>query len=443
MNFKETIYAVSSGVGRAAVCVIRISGSRTKDIIQAFCGNLPLPARIMQLYALHDPDDGIFLDRALVVFFESPRSFTGEDSAEFHIHGSLAVRKAVLNALSRQQNCRPAEKGEFTQRAFLNGKMDLAQVEGLADLIDSETEQQRLQAVRQMDGLLGRSVTQWREILLKALVLIEGSLDFSDEEDLADNVTDLLIPLLTSLKGDFERVLKNRTGERIRESFSVVLAGKPNAGKSSLLNALARRDIAIVSDIPGTTRDILEAHCDLDGYPVIFSDTAGLRHAENVIEHEGISRAQKRIEEADIVLWLIAPDVTTTDQEMKIAPEIPGSVIRIATKCDITTPDYPVDISISVKTGENIDRLLDLIRNRIDQSIDHGEVLLTRERHRIAVQKALDCLDNALLQIKVDGPQELIAEDLRMISRYLESLTGMIDVEDILDELFSSFCIGK
>ena len=440
MQSGDTIFAVSSGVGRAAVCVIRISGSRTQYVLDELCDGMRFTPRLMQLCTLQDPHTGHFLDHALVVFFEGPKSFTGEDSAELHVHGSIAVKKAILKTLSSLEGCRPAERGEFTQRAFLNRKMDLAQVEGLADLIDSETEQQRLQAVRQMDGILGSHVSRWRELLLKALALIEGSLDFSDEEDVSDDCYVQLIALLEPLQQELNILLNNRAGERIRESFSIVLAGKPNTGKSSLLNLLSRRDVAIVSDIPGTTRDTLEVVCDLDGYPVIFTDTAGLRDSDDQIEVEGVNRAKMKMASADLVLWLISPD-TFSEEDLVIHD--PVSVIVVATKSDLGEVDCKTDLAISVKESSNIDQLLDLIRSRIENESDHEGAVLTRERHRHAVVKALESLDRALMLINNDGPQELVGEDIRLTARSLSMLTGEVGVEDILGELFSNFCIGK
>jgi tRNA modification GTPase len=312
MRSDDTIFANASGYGRAAVSLIRISGPKSQLILETMAGGLPAPRRAV-VRVLREPVTGEALDQALVLWMPGPGSFTGEDQAELHIHGGLATRAAVLRALSALEDCRPAEAGEFTRRAFLNGRMDLSQVEGLADVIDAETEAQRRQAMLQLEGRLGQAAEGWRDSILQVLALLEASLDFSDEGDVPADLEADILRRLGLIEGDLAGVLANRSGERLREGLSVVLAGPPNAGKSTLLNALARRDVAIVSPVAGTTRDIIEVHCDLGGLPVVVADTAGLRESGDAIEQEGVSRARARAQDADLVLWLIPPEGPETE----------------------------------------------------------------------------------------------------------------------------------
>lgn len=429
-----TIVALSSAPGRAGVAVIRISGTRARFALETFAGRLPKP-RQATLRPLRD-QDGTAIDTALVLFFPAPASFTGEDVVEFHVHGSRAVLARLLAALTALPGIRLAEAGEFTRRAFEAGKLDLAAVEGLADLIDSETEWQRKQALRQMEGALGQHTACWRETLIAAMSLLAAELDFSDEGDvsgpLQEQALDLAGEVLTSLQaalGSFAM------GERVREGFVVVLAGPPNAGKSSLLNALAQRDVAIVSPIAGTTRDSLEVRLDLAGLPVILIDTAGLRDSADPVEAEGVRRARAHAERADLVLGLRSVD----SEPYRIDEQMP--VLRIATKSDLAGAVLPEELAISVKTGEGLADLLGTIVARL-QELDQGEpALLTRERHRAAVTDAIVALERAV--IADHGQSELLAEDMRLAVVALERLVGRIDIEDVLDQLFSGFCIGK
>src|SRR5215210_7600246 len=304
---EDTIFAPASGPGRAAIAVVRLSGPGTAGVLKSMAGRLPAPRR-MTLAVLRDPALGDALDQALVVWMPGPHSFTGEDQAELHLHGGLAVRAAVLRTLAGLPGCRAAEPGEFTRRAFLNGRMDLSRVEGLADLVDAETEAQRRQALLQLGGRLGNAAEGWREDILQALALLEATLDFSDEGDVPADLEADVAQRLTLLRDEFHRVLANRSGERLREGLTVVLAGPPNSGKSTLLNALAQRDVAIVSPVAGTTRDAIEVHCDLGGLPVAVVDTAGIRDSTDLIEQEGVSRARARVQDADLVLWLVPPE---------------------------------------------------------------------------------------------------------------------------------------
>ena len=329
----DTIFAPASGAGRAAIAVVRLSGPGTGGVLESLAGRLPAPRRMTRA-VLRDPASGEALDQALVVWMPGPHSFTGEDQAELHLHGGLAVRAAVLRTLAGLPGCRAAEPGEFTRRAFLNGRMDLSAVEGLADLIDAETEAQRRQALRQLEGRLGSLVESWRERLIECLALLEAALDFSDEPDVAAGVEEQAAVLGKNVTEELARHLaEGGRGERLREGFTVVLAGPPNAGKSTLLNALARRDVAIVSAIPGTTRDAIEVRCDLCGLPVTFVDTAGLRDTSDPIEIQGVSRTRAHVEQADLVLWLAAPDCGDSGDN----PGVPAGVtgLRIGTKSDL------------------------------------------------------------------------------------------------------------
>jgi tRNA modification GTPase len=430
----DTIFAPASGFGRAAVAVIRLSGPETRDVIQAIAGGVP-EVRRMSLRRLVDPATGTILDQALVVFFPAPHSFTGEDQAELQIHGGLAVRQAVLRALADHPGCRAAEAGEFTRRAFLNGRMDLSEVEGLADLIDAETESQRRQALRQLEGGLGRLAEAWRENLIKAQALLEAALDFADEGDVPDTLEAQAREIAASIQGEIGAQLADAgRGERLREGYHVVLAGPPNAGKSTLLNALARRDVAIVSPIAGTTRDVIEVRCDLAGLPVIFADTAGIRDSVDAIEVEGVSRARGRIESADLVIWLDPGDDPTPP------PAELARRIHVVTKSDLCRREAASwDIALSVHTGEGMAELLDLIAGRAAAELGGGDAIITRERHRIALDDAHRAIGRGMRQSET----ELLAEDIRLAARAIGRISGRVDVEDVLDQLFSAFCIGK
>jgi tRNA modification GTPase len=379
---------------------------------------------------------GEAIDTALVLYFPAPASFTGEDVAELHVHGARAVLAKLLVVLCALPGVRLAEAGEFTRRAFEAGKLDLAAVEGLADLIDSETEWQRRQALRQMEGALGESVSGWRLRLVEAMALLAAEIDFSDEGDVSGPLADQAMALAMQVLVDLRAALGSfDMGERVRDGFVVVLAGPPNAGKSSLLNALARRDVAIVSPIAGTTRDAIEVRLDLSGLPVILVDTAGLRDSADPIELEGVRRARALVERADLVLSLraidSAPDRIHQDSD----------TLAIATKADLGGVAAPGELAISVKTGQALDALLAMIVERIAARSPPEPALLTRERHRVAVSEAIRALDRAVTADH--GQAELLAEDIRLAVLSLERLIGRIDVEDVLDQLFAGFCIGK
>lgn len=436
MRSDDTIFATASGHGRAAVCLIRISGPASRTVLETLGGPVPAPRQAV-VRILREPGTGELLDQALVLWMPGPRSFTGEDQAELHIHGGLATRAAVLRVLGSIPHCRPAEAGEFTRRAFLNGRMDLSQVEGLADVIDAETEAQRRQAMLQLEGRLGNVAEGWREDILQVLALLEASLDFSDEGDVPEDLGADILRRIDILQGEIGQALANRSGERLREGLTVVLTGPPNAGKSTLLNALAQRDVAIVSPIAGTTRDAIEVHCDLAGLPVIIVDTAGLRDSADVIEQEGVSRARARAQDADLVLWLVPPDGAETD------PPLARRLLKIGTKTDLNRNRHDCDLLISATTGEGIPELIDRLQQEAEEAMSQGDAILTRERHRKALERAHTCLVNGRQLLVTAGPLELAAEEARLASRAVGEIAGRVDVEDILDRLFSSFCIGK
>ena len=438
MTETPTLFAPATGSARSAVSVIRISGSASAAVIHALAGPLPAPRRL-SLRTLR-ARDGTPLDQALVAWIPGPASFTGEDMAELHLHGGLAVRSAVLQALAAIPDCRPAEPGAFTRRAFLNGRMDLTEAEGIADLIDAETEAQRRQALRQLDGALGRQVAEWRERLIDLLAGVEAALDFSDEGDVDDAALDAALARKARMIRDaVAAVLADaRRGERLRDGFTVVLAGPPNAGKSTLLNALSRREAAIVSAIPGTTRDVIEVRCDLGGLPVILVDTAGLREAADALEAEGIRRTRARMQQADLVLMLDGPEAAASQAEP--LPDAP--MLRVRTKGDLA-PDVslPADaIGISARTGAGLDQLLAAIESRASQAVGSGDALITRERHRLGLTRCREHLDRLLAGSALP---ELAAEDLRLAVRALGEVAGHVGVEEMLDRLFSGFCIGK
>lgn len=432
-NDAQTIVALSSGAGRAGVSVIRISGPRVRFILETIAGDLPSP-RTAALRRLRDGEDVV--DSGLVLYFPAPHSFTGEDVAELQVHGSRAVLSRLLALLTSIAGVRLAEAGEFTRRAFEAGKLDLAAVEGLADLIDSETEWQRKQALRQMDGALGKQTVGWRRGLIDAMALLSAELDFSDEGDVTGPLSEQAIAIATAIRAELQAALGSfRMGERVRDGFVVVLAGAPNAGKSSLLNALARRDIAIVSPVAGTTRDAIEVRLDLEGLPVILVDTAGLRDTSDAIEAEGVRRAQALIERADLVLKLRPID---SDPDQSTAGP---TLLKLATKSDLPGVVMPGELAVSAMTGSGIDGLLEALKRRLGGLAQVEPALLTRERHRSAVSDAVLALDRVVAD--EHGQVELMAEDLRLAVLALERLVGRIGVEDVLDQLFSGFCIGK
>lgn len=427
----DTIYALASAQGRAGVSVIRVSGPSAFFAGKLLAGTLPEPRKaVTRILRDHS---GEVLDHALVVRFEGPRSFTGEDVVELHVHGSISVVQAILTELGLQDDLRVAEPGEFTRRALENGKLDLAQVEGLADLIDAETEAQRKQAVRVFSGALGDRVESWRSKLIRSAALLEATIDFADEEVPVD-VSPEVLELLGQVKEDLEREIAGTfVAERIRLGFEVALVGPPNVGKSTLLNRLAGRDAAITSDIAGTTRDVIEVRMDLKGLPVTFLDTAGLRDSEDAIESIGVTRAIDRAKSADLRVFLATPG-----EELMLSPVDDDLVLHA--KADLSET---VENGISGKTGAGVSELVDRIQRTLQQRTS-GTGLATHARHRVAMERSGDALDHAL-DIVARGPEQydIAAEELRSAIRALEALVGRIDVENLLDEIFSSFCLGK
>ncbi len=428
----DTIYALSSGTVPSGVAVIRISGPQAGEALRALTDPLPEPRRA----ALRTiwPAGGEIIDQGLVLWFPGPKSETGEDMAELQLHGGRAVVQAAFDALELQ-GLRLAEPGEFARRAFLHGKLDLTAVEGLADLIAAETEMQRRQAVGLAGGALAKCVEVWREALLDLRAEIEARLDFSDESDVADALPAGFGKRIAALRSEMaEAVAGAASGERLREGFRVAILGRPNAGKSSLLNALSQRDVAIVTEEPGTTRDVLEVPLDLNGYPVLLYDTAGLREAASAAETEGVRRAERTAESADLVLWL-----ADSAGPSEVPPRLPdGPRLTVSTKIDLGGSFPPGAIGISVVTGDGIPELVARIGGMAAESLGAGNALVTRQRQRNAIEDAVEALTTAPAEA-----DEVTADLLRQASEAIGRLTGRVWVEDMLDRLFAEFCIGK
>ncbi|WPY93695.1 tRNA uridine-5-carboxymethylaminomethyl(34) synthesis GTPase MnmE [Limimaricola variabilis] len=426
----ETIYALATARGRAGVAIIRISGPAAHASGEAMAGELPRHGR--GLRRLRDAQ-GDLLDEALVLTFDERRSFTGEAVVELHLHGSKAVISAVLDRLGDLPDLRPAEAGEFTRRALENGRLDLSQVEGLADLIDAETEAQRRQAMRTMSGALGQRAEVWKRDLLRAMALLEAVIDFADEDvpvDVTPEVEMLLDRSADAMRREMDGVA---AAERIRDGFEVAIIGAPNMGKSTLLNHLAGRDAAIISDVPGTTRDVIEVRMDLRGLPVTLLDTAGLRESVDQVEAIGIGRARERAAAADIRLHLVSPE----DFDTALAG--PDDLVRVA-RSDLHDADPR---GISGLTGQGVPDLLDELADRLEARSASAGVAI-RERHRVALREGLAYIARCRELLPSGGiAHDLAAEELRLAVRALDSLVGRVDVEHVLGEIFSSFCIGK
>jgi tRNA modification GTPase len=396
-----------------------------------------------------DPRSTAAIDQGLVLWFPGPGSFTGEDVLELQIHGGRAVMAALLDALSGLAGLRPADPGEFTRRAFLNGRLDLTAVEGLADLIDAETRAQARQALRQLDGALGRLYEGWRQRLLRALARIEAEIDFAPEEDVPENLIEVIRPDVCRLSAEIAaHLVDGHRGERLRAGLTVAVVGPPNAGKSSLVNRLARRDVAIVTPLPGTTRDVLEVHLDLAGYPVMMLDTAGLREAADVIEAEGVRRARARAEAADLRL-LMFDGVAWPDLDPETLALVDDDAVPVLNKCDLRRVAGPIRVRgravlpVSCLTGEGIPELLDILAERAASLLAAGdEPLLTRARHRAALRDAAAAL-SSFTSAPPGIELALLAEDLRLATRAVGRITGEVAVEHLLDEIFAEFCIGK
>lgn len=440
MTARDTIFALSTGAGRAAIAVMRISGPAAPGVLESLTGGLP-PPRSFAFRTIRDALSGDVLDRAVAVWLPAPRSFTGEDCVELHLHASPAVIAAVMDLLGRFPEVRPAEAGEFTRRAFLNGKMDLVEAEGLADLLEARTSGQRRQAMRQMSGQASSVFQLWRHQLLLIRADIEAVVDFADEPGVAEEAAPGIDMRIRDLCSEMQDAVRNAaTAEVIRDGVRVVLAGRPNTGKSSLLNLLARREAAIVSDIPGTTRDVIEVSLDVEGVPVILTDTAGLRaQASDSVEEEGMRRSRRRMAEADIVIWVWSSDVPGSEVQ-----DAGGADIVLRNKSDLPGLDLPIDdtLALSTRSGDGmptfLERLKAILRDR------YGNVessLLVSARQTSAVARSIRHLNDSLAASS--NHLELKAEAIRLASDEIGRLTGRIDVEEWLGAIFSRFCIGK
>lgn len=430
----DTIYALATARGRAGVAVIRVSGPAAFDAVQRLAGRVPEMRRATAM-ALRDADGGA-LDSALVLAFPEGGSFTGEPTVEFQLHGAMTTVAAVLRALAGIESFRPAEAGEFTRRALTNGRMDLAQVEGLADLLESETEAQRKQALRILSGAMGERAGHWRRDLIRAAALLSATIDFADE-DVPVDVTPEVLDLVSDVLGGLEREIEGHgAAERIRAGFEVAILGAPNAGKSTLLNALAGREAAITSEHAGTTRDVIEVRMEIGGLAVTLLDTAGLRDAVDPVERIGVDRALARAKAADLRLFLTGPG-----DDLMLLPG-PGDIEAIG-KADLVPVREAGWLYVSGATGEGLGDLVERIRLALSSRVA-GAGLLIRERHRIAATTAVSALNAAKVEID-RGPDrvEFAADQLRSAVMALDSLIGRVDVEDLLDEIFASFCIGK
>lgn len=435
----DTIYALSSGAGKGGVAVIRVSGKEVKTICRLMAG-LENPKSRYAYFRPLKGQDGQTIDHALVLFFEGPNSFTGEDVVEFQVHGGQSVITAVYEALSSFENVRPAEAGEFSRRAVVYGKMDLTQAEGIMDLVDAQTEQQRRQALTQTEGKLGQLYESWRTMLVRNMAYLEAFIDFPEEEIPPEKMA-VIDEQTSQLIAEIEQHLNdNERGQRLREGFQIALIGVPNVGKSSLMNALTHKDIAIVSQIAGTTRDVVEAHLDVAGFPVILADTAGLREEAGEIESEGIRRAVRKAEKSDLILYV---------QDMVHYPEIeplPEALEHIPTYVVWNKQDmYPSTTvqggyAVSAKTGAGIHTLWSDITNYLKETFaPRGNGAITRERYRVALTACVKSLRSAMVAEEL----ELKAEDLRLAARALGRITGRIETDELLDVIFRDFCIGK
>jgi len=442
-----TIFALSTGPGVSGIAVIRVSGEKTRRIIELLTHKRIPKARTATLRKLYKIKNSELIDEGLILWFPGPKSYTGEDMAEIHVHGSKAVVEALHASLLCIENCRLAEPGEFTKLAFQNGKINLLQAESIADLISSETEIQRQQAIKIMNGKSADQFNILREKLLKTLSYVEAKIDFPDE-DLPNNILDEIKKNSDDVIKRVEKILNDqRVGERIREGFKIAIVGPTNAGKSSLLNHLSNRDVAIVSEIAGTTRDVIEIHLNIEGYPVIISDTAGIRDSKDEIEKKGIKLSLNRAEEADLKLVVVdAKNLEFTDVLKDLLKE---NAILVINKSDLLDKQINSEIKkmnhvlISIKDNKNIDQLILEIKNNLkNKFITSDDILITRARHRQHLQQCLDHLNNFNQKKEIEDFDKA-AEDLRLATRHLGMIVGKVDVEEILGSIFNDFCIGK
>jgi len=440
------IYALSSGRGPSGIAIVRISGSETLKICQNLTKSKDIKSNEVNFCKFYNPNNGNVIDpEALLLWFPGPNSYTGEDLAELQIHGSNAVINALLRVLSEQKNCRLAEPGEFTKIAFQNDKIDLLKAESIGDLIHSETELQRQQAIKLVQGSVSNYYNDLRDKIIKSLAFIEAKIDFA-EEDLPEKVLKDAHKSIKEIHSEITKIIEdNKVGEKIRDGFRVSITGEVNAGKSSLLNLLSKREVAIVSDEAGTTRDVIETYLNLDGYPVILADTAGIREAKNEVEKKGISLALGKSKEADLNIVVI--DNSSKKINKEIQSMINKDTIILLNKSDVSDKQnhkFNVDtVLASVKNNKNIDKLIDLIKSKLSNKFtSNNSALITRERHRVKLNDCLKEIDNFLKKDQ-NKDLELAAEDLRMATRHLGSIVGKVDVEEILGSIFKDFCIGK
>ena len=442
-----TIYALSTGPGVSGVAIIRISGPGASKAIKLLTKKDLPPPRIASLRKINDINTFEFIDEGIIIWFPGPQSYTGEDMAEIHIHGGKAIVLTLQNELSKIENFRLAEPGEFTKIAFQNGKINLLKAEGIADLISAETEIQRLQAVKIMKGKSAEKFNILRDKLLKTLSFVEAKIDFP-EEDLPDENIQQIKRDSTEVLNEIKKILDDqKIGEIIREGFKIAIVGPTNAGKSSLLNNLSNRDVAIVSEIAGTTRDVIETHLNMDGYPVIISDTAGIRNSKDEIEKKGIKLSLDRAENAD--LKLVVVDVKSIDLSGFLNDLLKDNAILVVNKSDLIKGELPPEVKkldhvlISLKENQNLDKLISKIKERLKKKfIVNEDILITRERHR---QHLIQCSDNLKNFIEKNDKKDFDkgAEDLRLATRHLGMIVGKVDVEEILGSIFNDFCIGK
>lgn len=444
----QTIYALSTVFGKSGVAVIRISGKDALSSVSRMTNlyTASLKPRYAYFAGLHHAVSGELLDKCLLLYFQAPHSFTGEDVVELHTHGSRAVIAAVMDSLAQIKDFRLAEPGEFSKRAFYNNKMDLTEAEGLADLIDAETSEQQKYAIRQMDGALKGLYEGWREKLVKILAHLEAYIDFPDEDipqDIVDNMQNTVFKLSEDIK---KHLQSDNVGERLREGFRVTIIGAPNAGKSSLLNQIARREAVIVSDIAGTTRDAIDIHLDLGGYPVMFTDTAGLRETEEEIEQKGITIAYEKAKQSDLVIYLFDASTDSAQDVEKYKKEFEDKILIVANKQDkldasrISKLEKTGCLVISAKQNIGTEKLLEAIKEQISSRFtSNSGMLISRRRYREALQNVIEYLSGFSFEKEI----ELTAEDIRLAAREIGKITGRIEVDEILDKIFGSFCIGK
>jgi len=442
-----TIYALSSGPGLSGIAVIRISGSDTKKVLQNMTF-LKLPeAKVATLRKFKNPQTKDLIDEGILLWFPGPESYTGEDMAEFHVHGSKAVVEAMHSSLSKINGCRLAEPGEFTKIAFQNGKINLLKAESISDLISSETEIQRRQAIKIMSGKSSDKFNSLRQKLLKILSNIEAKIDFP-EDDLPDDILNNILLEAKNVRHEIEKILNDqKVGEKIREGFKIAIIGPVNAGKSSLLNYLSKRDVAIVSEIAGTTRDVIETYLNLDGYPVIISDTAGIRESIDEIEKKGIKLALEKAENADLNLIVLEPKSVNLSHFLN--DDVSKNSIFVINKMDLGIDKFNNElkkynpIQISIKEEKNLDKLVNLIKENLkNKFISSEEIFITRQRHRMNLEECVACLKN-FEEKNTKEDFDKAAEDLRLATRYLGMIVGKVDVEEILGSIFNDFCIGK